>query len=117
MFCTYDEGETPPIISTRLDKIVDCSCGLMLLPSIVSTWLETIWTLDKMDFGVFCTTGLAETTRTTLDNCFVDFVTGLVGLISGFGVTVVDGGFVSITDVDDTGVSLVTIAFGNSAFS
>lgn len=61
---------------------------------------------------MFCTTGLAETTRTTLDSCFVDLATGFVGLISGFGVVAVDGGFVSITDVDDTGVSDVVIAFG-----
>lgn len=68
-----------------------------------------------MDFGVFCTGELAETTRTTLDNCLVDLATGFVGLISGLAVVDVDGGgFVSITEVDDNGLSLVVIAFGCS---
>lgn len=68
-----------------------------------------------MDFDAFCTGALAETTRTTLDNCLVDLATGFVGLISGLAVVDVDGGgFVSITEVDDKGFSLVVIAFGGS---
>lgn len=62
----------------------------------------------------FEATGLADTTRTTLDNCFVDLVTGFEGLISAFDVASATG-FVSITgDGVGDGVSVLRAAFGNS---
>lgn len=58
--------------------------------------------------------GLADTTRTTLDNCFVGLATGLVGLISDFNAAS-DTGFVSITGATDDGAgSVVVTAFGAS---
>lgn len=62
----------------------------------------------------FEATGLADTTRTTLDNCFVDLVMGFEGLISAFDVASATG-FVSITgDGVGDGVSTLRAAFGNS---
>lgn len=63
-------------------------------------------------FGDAGTFELVATTRTTLENCFVDLATGFVGLISGFDVVSMTG-FVSITG--DIGVSLFDTAFGNAA--
>lgn len=82
-----------------------------LLSSITSTWLDTICTFDEAAFGALGETGLAATTRTTLDNCFVDLATGLEGLISGLAVTSATG-FVSITGV--VTASLAGIAFAAS---
>lgn len=57
----------------------------------------------------------ADTTRTTLDNCFVALATGFVGLISDFVTATSDIGFVSTTDVvDDGAVSGIWLAFGGS---
>lgn len=69
-----------------------------------------------MGFGALLAsdgTGLADTTRTTLDNCFVDLATGFVGLISGFDVTSATG-FVSITGVVCGGASVFGTALGAS---
>lgn len=91
--------------------------GDFLLSSITSTWLDTICTFDETGFGVLLTfeaTELADTTRTTLDNCFVDLATGFEGLISVFDVTSVTG-FVSITGgCVGVGVSTLGTAFGSS---
>lgn len=61
-------------------------------------------------------TGLAATTRTTLDNCFVGFNTGFVGLISDFSAAAsVSIGFVSmVVGVGDGVVSRILLAFGGS---
>lgn len=66
-----------------------------------------------MGLGALLATGLADTTRTTLDNCFVDLATGFVGLISGF-VVISATGFVSITGVVGAGATVLEIAFGSS---
>lgn len=60
-------------------------------------------------------TELADTTRTTLDNCFVGLIIGFVGFISDVNDTTSDIGFVSIIDWVDVGaVSWILLAFGGS---
>lgn len=58
---------------------------------------------------------LTETTRTILDNCFVDLTTGFVNFISDLSVATSDIGFVSTTDVIDIGAGpRLLLAFGGS---
>lgn len=91
-----------------------------MLSSIASTWLDTICTFDMAGFGALlsftdnddddgdddATIELADTTRTTLDNCFVGLATGFEGLISDCSAANSDTGLVSITvTVEDGGVS------------
>lgn len=103
--------------------------GDFLLSSITS--LDTICTFEVAGFDVSFTfdatmaagtmaavtaAAFADTTRTTLDNCFVGLATGFVGRISVLVVTS-DTGFVSITVVvDDGALSVVITAFGGSVY-
>lgn len=73
---------------------------------------------DETDGDADDAAKLADTTRTTLDSCFVVLATGFVGLISDFSAVTSDVGFVSTTDVVDIGaVSGILLAFGGSVLN